>query len=275
MLAVDIIPAGVSNPWLFLTLGSVAVAMVGIGKAGFGGGAGLAAVPLLIYACGGRSTLAVALLLPLLIAIDYVSMFFWWRQWKTKPVMMLMPGLLLGIALGGVILGYFISLGKTGGDETTNALLNMTIGIIAFIFVAVRGIQAWRGALGTFRPVWWQGFIAGGAAGATSTIAHGAGPIITMFFLPQDMNKGQFVATTVLWAFIGNQLKLIPYAYLDMLSVPNLLTCLAFVPAVLAGVALGKFLHSRVSDWWFSMIVHGVLGIISIHLIVTSIKTLM
>ena len=84
----------VTDPLLFLLIGSAAVAIFSMGKAGFGGGAGLLALPLLGIATGDPLK-AVAIMLPLLIISDYVAIVPWYRQWNLKAVGLLLPGMIV------------------------------------------------------------------------------------------------------------------------------------------------------------------------------------
>ena len=257
----------------FLALGSLAAMFMGAAKSGFAGGAGLLSVPLLIYACGGNSELAIGMMLPLLIACDYVTLVIWWRKWDFKNVLLLLPGMLVGISLGSVVLWYFLRLGqgqRAAGQEVTNAALSFSLGMLAVGFVVLQAIRMLRGELRPFRPVFWHGFLAGSSAGLTSTLAHSAGPITTMYLVTQKMPKGRFVATAVLYYWIGNQAKLIPYAILGILTRSSLAGDLALLPAIVIGALLGVFLHRRVNERVFSAIVHGLLAIIGVKLVVES-----
>lgn len=273
MLAFSFVPEGVGDPVRFFVLGSLAAMFMGATKSGFAGGAGLLSVPLLIYACGGDSGLAVGIMLPLLIACDYVTMIIWWRRWDLRNVLLLLPGMLAGIALGSLVLWYFLQLGeadRVAGGQTTNAALSFSIGALAVGFTVLQGIRLLRGELRPFRPVFWHGFIAGSSAGAISTLAHSAGPITTMYLVTQKMPKGRFVATAVLYYWIGNQVKLIPYGLLGMLTAPSLAADLALLPAVVVGALLGYLLHRRVNERAFSLIVHVLLAVIGVNLVVRS-----
>lgn len=88
----SLIPADIDNLALFLAVGSVAAMLFSMAKAGFGGSLGLLAVPLMILACGGNSKLAIGVMLPILIAADYVAFAAWLGKWNFRAVRMLLPG---------------------------------------------------------------------------------------------------------------------------------------------------------------------------------------
>ena len=269
-LAFALLPAGV-DPVAFLVLGLLSALVMGSGKAGFAGGVGLLSVPLMIHACGGRTKLALGIMLPLLIACDYVSMALWWRRWDWSNVRLLLGGMVAGVGAGWLALYLFDEFGAgEAGKETTDAALGLSIGLIALGFVALQVFRSLRGEVKAFRPGLGHGALAGSAAGLTSTIAHAAGPIITMYLLPQRIPKGRYVATTVLYYWIGNQVKLIPYYERELLALPALAAGLVLLPAVVAGALLGVFLHKRVNERLFRIIVHLLLGGVGLHLVIAS-----
>ncbi len=268
-LAFTLVPEGLS-PVTFLLLGGLSALVLGAGKAGFAGGVGLLSVPLMIHACGGETKLALGIMLPLLIACDYVSIALWWRRWDWRNVRLLLGGMVVGVAAGWVTLYLFDELGAEAGKKVTNAALSFSIGLIALGFVGLQIFRSLRGELTPFRPSLLHGSLTGWGAGLTSTVSHAAGPIVTMYLLPQRLPKGRYVATTVLYYWIGNQAKLIPYYERKMLALPALAADLALVPAVVGGALLGFFLHNRVNEKVFRVIVHAMLGAVGLHLVVTA-----
>jgi len=263
MLSWSLVPADIDNLGLFLAVGSVAAMLFSMAKAGFGGSVGLLAVPLMIFACGGNSKLAIGIMLPILIAADYVAFAAWIGKWNLRAVRMLLPGAAAGIAAGWAVLHALNSLGGTRpeGGAVANAWLKVGVGAIALAFVALHVVRSLRGRPLTFRPVPWQATVAGAAAGASSTLAHAAGPVIAMYLLPQRMPKGQYVASTALFFWIANQTKLIPYFAEGMINTSTLGAGLLLVPAIAAGGLLGKLLHNRVNQAQFNGIVYGLLAI--------------
>jgi len=272
VLGWSLLPPEVGNMAAFLLLGSLSALLFSIAKAGFGGSAGLLAVPIMIYACGSdNAVLATGLMLPLLIAADYAALPGWWGKWDLRAVMRLVPGTLVGVAVGGVLLW---RLGRLGAEKTTNAWLTLAIGVIAIGFVALQLARSLARRPLEFRPVFWQEAIIGAAAGLTSTLSHAAGPIIVMILLPQGMAKGRYVATTVLYFWIANQVKLVPYFVLGLINPVSLQAGLVLLPAVAAGTALGIFLHHRVSQRHFAFVVYALLAIAGTDLIVKASKAL-
>src|SRR5690242_3536976 len=107
-------------PWWLLALS--AMFLIGVTKSGFGSGVGLMIVPMMAIAMGhlpGRgSQAALGLLLPLLVLGDLISVWQYRRTFFAPPaegqllsvreiMRRLLPGTLVGVLLGAVLLWYF------------------------------------------------------------------------------------------------------------------------------------------------------------------------
>jgi len=252
-----LVPADISNALLFVALGSLAAMLAGAAKAGFGGGIALLATPTMIYACGrGNARLAVGIMLPLLMACDVVAVAVWWRKWHWRAVRPLLAGAVAGIALGWSALRAVHGLSMAGQKQIADACLMLGIGLISICFVVIQAVRWLRGRGVRFRPVLWQGTCVGAATGFTSTLSHGAGPIITMYLLSQQMAKTTFVASMVLYFWINNILKLVPYFAEDMVNLETLAASLLLLPGGIAGALLGLLVHRRLKQQQFSAVVH-------------------
>jgi hypothetical protein len=266
------LPAQIENVWLFLIVGSVSAMVFSLAKTGFGGGLGLLAVPIMIYACQGNSDLALGIMLPMLIAADYVAVISWWRVWKLRIIAALLPGVVVGIALAWGALWWLGSLeaSQAGGvseKQLSDAVLKIAVGLIALFFVTLRIVRYLRKKDLVFRPVPWQSVAAGSSAGFTSTLAHAAGPIATMYLLPQPLSKQQFVATSAALFWFVNQLKLPAYWHLGMINTDTLWAGAALLPAIVIGAVLGRFLHARLGRKQFAAVIYTLLAIAGVDLV--------
>ena len=261
MIAWALVPEQIDNLPLFLAMGSLSAMLFSMAKAGFGGSAGLLAVPLMIVACGGRSTLAIGILLPILIAADYVAVIGWLGKWNWRAVRVLLPGTVLGVGVGWAVLHVLHRLDTADGTRLTDAWLKLGVGAIALAFVGLQTIRAIRGRAITFRPVFWQASLAGSTAGLSSTLAHAAGPIAATYLLPQRMDKGRYVASTALYFWIANQVKLVPYFAEKMINTATLGAGVVLLPAIALGAVLGVVLHRKVGQKSFTGIVYVLLAL--------------
>ena len=109
--------------------------------------------------------------------------------------------------------------------------------------------------------------VLGGAAGFTSTLAHAGGPPATIYLLPQQLPRNIFVGTSVIFFFILNLVKLVPYGMLGLLRVGNISTILILAPLTFLGVQLGVWLNRRFSDKYFTYVIYVLLLLTGIELV--------
>jgi uncharacterized membrane protein YfcA len=227
----------------YLVLGLAAL-IIGVSKAGFGGGTGILVAPLLALLFPAKES--VALMLPLLFACDIASLYFFWRQWDQRNVAILMPG-----ALAGIILGTFAL------DLVSDELLKKSIGGLAIVFAVLQAARAWRRGSRPVPASAWLGFVVGLGTGFVSTLSHVGGILTVMYLLSQRMDNIRFVGTTTAVYFLINLAKIPSYLYLHMLNAEVMLLDLPFLPAAILGTALGAYLNRRVPGAWFARVVLG------------------
>lgn len=240
---------------------AICVILIGIDKAGFGGGIGVVATPILSLVMS--PTRAAAILLPLLCGSDIVSFYFYRDVYCAKNLKALLPGAVLGIVLGSFFIYHW-----QGDQVTAERELKMMVGWISLLFVAYQAGRAWLlKRIEKYHPKGWHGWLFGCCSGFTSTLAHAGGPPVTMYLLPQHMDRRLFVGTTV-WLFaLMNAIKLVPYVYLGLFPKENLTLSFALMPLVPLGVGLGVWLNRVTSEWLFKPLVYVILFITGIQLV--------
>jgi uncharacterized protein len=222
---------------------SLAALLIGVSKAGFGGGTGILVMPVLALMIDPRESLG--LMLPLLLACDIISLYFFWGQWDLRNLVLLSCGAVVGIVAGSFAL-----------DAISTEALSRSIGGIAIAFALIQVARNWlpKGSE-PWRPPAWFGVLVGFGTGFVSTLAHVGGVLTTMFLLAQRLDSRRFVATTTAVYFLINAGKVLPYLYLGTLTEEMLLFDLPLLPVVLAGTVLGVLFNRRVPGQWFSRIV--------------------
>ncbi|MCB8942733.1 MAG: sulfite exporter TauE/SafE family protein [Ardenticatenaceae bacterium] len=244
-------------PDYFWVTAVIAILIVGLSKAGFGGGVGAISTPLLALTIPVPE--AAALLLPLLILADLSSLPHYRHHVDRYSVRWLLPGALVGILLGSLFFGYF---------SHNEHVLKIGIGVISLLFVAYQVGRHWlTEALEGKRPLPSTGLGFGFVAGFTSTLAHVGAPPVTMYLLPQKLPRQIFVGTTLITFTVINLVKLIPYGILGLLRIGNLTTTLILAPVVFVGIRLGIYLNERFSDVWFNRVIYAMLLFTGIQLI--------
>ena len=85
-------------------------------------------------------------------------------------------------------------------------------------------------------------------SGFTSFGIHSGGPPISVYLLPQQLEKRQLMGTFAMFFTVVNLVKLVPYTWLGQFSTANLATSLALVPFAPVGVWLGYMALHRISQ---------------------------
>jgi uncharacterized protein len=251
----ELIPDYPIEFWIFA---AIAVTAVGIGKAGFGGGIGTLATPLIALTIPVSS--AAAIMLPLLIICDAFSVWHYRKCYHKGNLALMLPGAIVGITAGAFCFWNFI------GNER---MLQVVVGLLSVCFVFFQWMQTRiYEVVRRRRPRQIEGFFMGAASGFTSTIAHAGGPPVTIFLLPQKMQKDLFVGTTVIFFAITNSIKLIPYYYLNLLQIGQIKTIIFLAPLSFIGVRLGLYFKEFFSEVWFNRVVYSILLLTGVQLII-------
>jgi len=195
---------------------------------------------------------------PLLMLGDLAALRAWWRKWDVRNVLLLMPGTVLGVMSASAIVA-----------RLPNRYLQIGLAAISLIFVGLQLLRG-RGVLtgASFRPVWWHAAIVGFAAGVCSTVAHAAGPIITLYLMPQNLGKERFVATTALYFACVNLLKLPFFLANGVLTARVALSALWLAPLVVVGTLLGVWMNRRVSEKLFTTVVYAIVVLTAAKLLI-------
>ena len=241
----------ITEPWFYLAA-SVSVLIVGIAKGGLGGGIGVVAVPLMAVFVSPAQ--AAAIMLPLLMVMDALALRVYWRLWDWHNLRVLLPASLVGTALGFLTVGYLSSDG-----------LRALVGTVALLYSVHYFVRRTPAKGRPPHPV--AGLFWGAAAGFTSFSIHAGGPPLQAYLLPQLLHRTTFQATSVLFFFVVNWSKVLPYAWLGQLSADNLLVSLVLLPLAPLGIFLGRWLHHRVNDAVFFHVVHAALFVIGVKLL--------
>jgi nicotinate (nicotinamide) nucleotide adenylyltransferase len=136
-------------------------------------------------------------------------------------------------------------------------LAHIVIGLLAVSFVSFQILKEriYR-AEGVFAPNHRIGVPCGIGAGITSTFAHGAGPVVSVFLIPQKLPKEIYVGTTVLVFTWINWIKMPFFIGGGIIRWETVRVSLVFLPLVPVGVWLGVWLNRKVSETLFLRLVY-------------------
>jgi uncharacterized membrane protein YfcA len=233
--------------WCFVGL---AIIIQGISKSGFAGGAGILALPLMMLVMPVDKVAAT--LLPVLILCDFNAIYHHRRNADWRHIRRIYPAACVGILAGAAVWWW---VGQQG-VESYSLPIKRFVGFIAICFGAYIGAKeasmAW---IRNHRMGPLAGQIAGISAGFTSTIAHAAGPIVSLYMFSQGMGKTLFVGT-VAWTFTLINLTKLPFYIGTGLIQPDILRFdLLLIPLIPLGSWLGHWMHHRVSEKLFNRMI--------------------
>jgi uncharacterized membrane protein YfcA len=224
------------EPWQY-AVGALAALIVGFSKTGVPG-TGILVVPLMASVFGGR--LSVGATLPLLIFADCFAVAFYRADAQWDRLRQLIPGVLVGLALGT----WFLK--ELGDHPRTHDPLNPIIGGIVLFMLALTLL---RGKLGErFAPHGPIGTRATGVLGGfTTMVSNAAGPIMQIYMVATGMPKQQLMGTTATYFFLINLAKLPPLIWLTLdnpgkplLTGDSLRFDLFMLPLILVGALSGR-----------------------------------
>jgi uncharacterized membrane protein YfcA len=227
---------------VFYALTVPAVILLGLSKGGFAG-IGVIAVPLMALAA--PPVQAAAIVLPILMAQDVVSVWAFRRTWDKSILIRMLPGAALGI-----LAGYLLAAGVPAGA------VEFALGLVSMLFAAHRLWVERRGAAPAAPGSWPFALLCGAASGFTSQIAHAGGPPFQMYALPRGLPRDVFIGTGALYFAVVNCLKAPAYFALGGFTRENLLTSAVLLPVAIASTLAGVVLVRRVSGEAFYRLIY-------------------
>jgi uncharacterized protein len=234
----------IDNPWFFAAA-LPAVFINGVSKGGFGSGLGIVSVPLIALTV--PVTEAAAIMLPILCVMDLAALWAYRDSWDRENMKIMLPAGLVGLVLGALTFRYINEAG-----------LKLVLGTVAVGFVLYHWSNAAR-QLEQTPPSRLKGYIWCSVSGYTSTIAHAGGPPMSIYLLPQRLDKALLAGTAVVFFAVMNYVKLVPYFWLGLFDLRNLIASAALAPIGVLGILLGVWVRKRMSEALFYRLCYGFL----------------
>jgi uncharacterized membrane protein YfcA len=235
---------------IFYVIAIPAVIFLGLAKGGFSG-VGTAATPLLALYLPPLE--AAALLLPILLSQDAISVYVFRREWDAWNLKVMLPGAALGMAAGWLFAAH-----------VSDDAIRILVGVIALAFVA----NVWLRTGHTSHVSTVMGGVFWGAiTGFSSFASQGGGPPYQVHTLPQRLPKMVFVGTTTIFFAAVNVMKIVPYFMLGQFSAKNFSTSLALLPIAVLANTTGIWLIRRVPTAIFYRITYILLFLLGLLLL--------
>lgn len=243
----------------FWLVAAFCVLLLGLAKGGFAG-VGAVATPILALLLPPLQ--AAAILLPIIMLQDFISVIAYRKHLNGWNLMVGIPGGIIGVGIAGALAAY-----------VTDAHIRLTIGIIGVSFVLWR----WFGPKAT--EIGLKASAVGGVfwstvSGFTSTLSHAGGPPWQVHILPQNLPKLVLAGTTACFFTVINYVKVIPFFALGQFSYDNLTVSAALIPLAIATNFLGLWLVRVTPQETFYRIVYVFTFLVSLELIRNGAATL-
>lgn len=236
---------------LFWIAVAIAVTLVGLAKGGFSG-VGSVATPLLALVMPPLE--AAAIILPILLLQDVISVWVYRKDWDAWNVKVLTAGAVIGVCIAWSIAAI------VSDDAIRIAVAAIGIAFIANAVLRRRPVAPRKAT--AFSGVFW-----GAAAGITSTLAQAGSPPFQMHVLPQRLPKMTFVGTQAIFFAALNVLKVVPYFMLGQFSTEGFGVSLALVPLAVATNFLGIWLIRKTPEVVFYRIAYTLMACVSVGLL--------
>jgi uncharacterized membrane protein YfcA len=241
----------IDDPW-FYAAAIPAIFILGLAKGGFGS-VGILVVPVLSLAVSPVQ--AAGITLPILILSDFVAVASYWREWDRRVLAIMLPGALAGIAIGWWTAAW-----------VSEEQIRLILGVVSVAFALNYWLRHRRNVTPhPADPV--KGAFWGALSGFTSFVSHAGGPPYQIYVAPLRLAPRIFAGTLVIFFFIVNALKLIPYFFLGQFSSENLLTSAVLLPVSIPATFLGVWLIRRIDARRFYEIIYFLIFAIGAFLI--------
>lgn len=212
---------------VFYLIYAAAALMIGMGKGGLGVAFAALATPLMALVLPVGEALALVLVIQMVADVFAVGAH--WRRWDTRLAALLIPGALVGVAIGAFFL-----------TNVSPQALRTTLAVVILLFTGYKLVERRFLAAAVYRPRPWHSPLAGGISGFTSAVANNGGPPVTIYLLMRDLQPRTFIATTAIFFLLLNYIKLPFYLYAGLFDWALLRSALPLLILAPIGVWIGR-----------------------------------
>jgi uncharacterized membrane protein YfcA len=227
---------------------------IGVSKSGL---PGISLLHVVLFAQLFPGIASTGVVLPMLIAGDLGAVALFRRHAQWPHVIRTLPPALVGVAAGWWVMG-----------RIPASSFGPIIGGTVLILAALQALRDWKPGLWQSVPhsrgfAWTMGFI----AGVTTMVANAAGPVMGLYLLAVALPKDAFVGTAA-WFFLLINLLKVPFsAQLGLITPATLAFNALIIPAIAAGLFLGRAAVARLPQKAFDTLVLAFAVIASLRLL--------
>lgn len=239
--------------WIFYAAAIPAVLLLGLGKGGFAG-IGILALPLIALVVPPIQ--AIAIILPILMVQDIVSVWAFRKDFSRDVLKIVFPGAAIGL-----VLGYLTA------ARVSNAGVLVLVGLISVVFVGYQVLSPKRSQAPPQSPRWGKGTFWSAIAGFTSFIANAGGPPFQVFMVPLKLPPKVYAGTGAVYFAVLNYIKFFAFMHLGQVSQANLSTSAVLFPLAIVATLGGVWLVKRVPLQIFYRIIYTLTLMVGLKLI--------
>lgn len=234
--------------------------LTGLSKGGLGGALGSLVTPMLALVM--PAPVAVGLTLPLLLTGDLCALIAHWRHWDTRILIGILPGSILGVIIGSLVIG-----------SLSPVTLQHGLGVVAILYTLYKiRERRYRRAQLESRPSNSAGetvrnWVFGSSTGFASTLANAGGPIFTIYLLGLRVVPAIFVGTSAAYYALLNSMKIPAYISAGILNVDTLVIASWAIPIIPFGVWSGVILDRYLDMKTFEILILGFLALTGVLLL--------
>lgn len=217
----------------FYVLAIPIVLMTGMAKGGLGPGIGAISIPILSFVI--NPVQAAAIMLPILCVMDIFAVWKFRNNFSGYHLSILLPAGIAGIIIASFLMGHL-------HPDAIKLIIGITVIWFCFDYW-FRPDSSRKKTAGQLK-----GYLWGTVAGFTSTQIHAGGAPVSIYLLPQNLDKVVLMGTMAIFFTVMNYLKLIPYTLMGLLNLENITTSLVLMPLAPAGVFLGHLILNKVKQ---------------------------
>jgi uncharacterized membrane protein YfcA len=199
---------------------------------------------------------AAAIVLPVLIVQDWVSVWAFRRDFSPRNLLILIPPSMIGVAVGWLL-----------AARVSEDAVRFAVGVISIVFVFSMLVRDRLGFAPVETPRVASGLLWGSLAGFTSFISHAGGPPFQVYVMPQNLKPRVFAGTATMFFAAVNVLKIPPYFLLGQFSRDDLTVSACLFPLAVLSTFAGVWLVRRVAPDRFYAIVLLLTFLIGVKLI--------
>ncbi len=240
--------------WLAIGLACLGAFSLGISKTGF---PGLAIVNVLIIAEIFGAKNSVGIILPLLVVCDIVVLPLFWKHATWKMIWPLVP-----VTFAAIVGAWFLL------DAINDLTARRVIGGIILLMFALQLIREFKKEflehLPDSRVFRWISCL---LIGVSTMLANAAGPVYSIYALVHKMPKMLFLGVGARFFLLVNIFKMPFLGQLDLINPESLRLNLILLPALIAGIFLGRKVIHLVPQRTFEILLYAFSAIAGLRML--------